>query len=67
MVDATCGNGYDTLMMLKMVADESSAGCVYGLDIQREALKSTSSLLDKTTSKAEVLTYIDLVVQLFCS
>ncbi|GAY42449.1 hypothetical protein CUMW_066950 [Citrus unshiu] len=53
VVDATCGNGYDTLMMLKMVADESSAGCVYGLDIQREALKSTSSLLDKTTSKAE--------------
>lgn len=53
MVDATCGNGYDTLMMLKMVADESSAGFVYGLDIQREALKSTSSLLDETPNKAE--------------
>lgn len=67
MVDATCGNGYDTLMMLKMVADESSAGCVYGLDIQGEALKSTSSLLDETPNKAEVLTYIDLLVHLFCS
>lgn len=53
VVDATCGNGYDTLMMLKMVADESSAGCVYGLDIQGEALKSTSSLLDETPNKAE--------------
>ncbi|XP_044504662.1 putative rRNA methylase YtqB isoform X2 [Mangifera indica] len=52
-VDATCGNGHDTLAMLKMVADESGMACVYGFDIQREALESTSSLLDGTVNQAE--------------
>ncbi|KAJ0100250.1 hypothetical protein Patl1_20833 [Pistacia atlantica] len=52
-VDATCGNGYDTLAMLKMVADESGTACVYGFDIQREALESTSSLLDETANQTE--------------
>jgi ubiquinone/menaquinone biosynthesis C-methylase UbiE len=26
VIDATCGNGYDTLAMVKMVADESARG-----------------------------------------
>ncbi|XP_031265962.1 uncharacterized protein LOC116124378 isoform X2 [Pistacia vera] len=52
-VDATCGNGYDTLAMLKMVADESGTARVYGFDIQREALESTSSLLDETANQTE--------------
>ncbi|GKB27548.1 S-adenosyl-L-methionine-dependent methyltransferases superfamily protein, partial [Tanacetum coccineum] len=46
VVDATCGNGYDTLAMLNMVSDESSSGRVYSLDIQESALKNTASLLD---------------------
>ncbi|XP_077253801.1 S-adenosyl-L-methionine-dependent methyltransferases superfamily protein isoform X2 [Tasmannia lanceolata] len=46
VVDATCGNGQDTLALLKMVADESGNGCVYGMDIQNSALENTSSLLD---------------------
>ncbi|GJW47440.1 putative rRNA methylase YtqB isoform X1 [Tanacetum coccineum] len=46
VVDATCGNGYDTLAMLNMVADESCSGRVYSLDIQEIALKNTASLLD---------------------
>ncbi|KAL5811484.1 hypothetical protein ACOSQ4_028052 [Xanthoceras sorbifolium] len=53
VVDATCGNGYDTLAMLKLVADESGTGCVYGLDVQGEALDNTSSLLDETVNRAE--------------
>ncbi|XP_010245779.1 PREDICTED: uncharacterized protein LOC104589231 isoform X2 [Nelumbo nucifera] len=47
VVDATCGNGYDTLAMLKLVADDSGNGCVYGMDIQTVALENTSLLLDR--------------------
>ncbi|XP_007022590.2 PREDICTED: putative rRNA methylase YtqB isoform X1 [Theobroma cacao] len=53
VIDATCGNGYDTLAMLKMVADESGSGRVYGIDIQIDALKNTSSLLDATVTQKE--------------
>ncbi|XP_042445244.1 putative rRNA methylase YtqB isoform X1 [Zingiber officinale] len=46
VIDATCGNGYDTLALLMMVSDESYNGCVFGMDIQQEALDNTSSLLE---------------------
>ncbi|CAK9146182.1 unnamed protein product [Ilex paraguariensis] len=46
VVNATCGNAYDTLVMLKMVADQSKRGRVYGMDVQKVAIESTSSLLD---------------------
>ena len=42
VIDATCGNGYDTLTMVKMVADESTKGCVYEMDIQNDALENTT-------------------------
>jgi methylase of polypeptide subunit release factors len=45
VVDATCGNGNDTLALLKMVADERGQGRVYGMDIQDSALEGTSSFL----------------------
>jgi len=54
VVDATCGNGYDTLALLKMVADESGKGCVYGMDIQGTALESTSSFLEESAGQNEV-------------
>lgn len=54
VIDATCGNGYDTLTLLKMVADESRQGRVYGLDVQKAALESTSSLLEQSVSSNEV-------------
>lgn len=50
VVDATCGNGHDTLALHRMVADESSAGVVYGMDIQQSALESTYALLDASAS-----------------
>ncbi|KAK6934715.1 putative rRNA methylase [Dillenia turbinata] len=53
VVDATCGNGYDTLAMVKMVADEPGSGCVYGFDIQENALENTSFLLDHSLSDHE--------------
>ncbi|KAJ4981612.1 hypothetical protein NE237_032449 [Protea cynaroides] len=46
VVDATCGNGHDTLAMVKLVVDESNRGCVYGMDIQNIAVENTSLLLD---------------------
>lgn len=46
VVDATCGNGYDTLAMVNMVSDKSHSGRVYAMDIQETALKNTMSLLD---------------------
>ncbi|KAF3436946.1 hypothetical protein FNV43_RR19699 [Rhamnella rubrinervis] len=53
VIDATCGNGYDTLAMLKMVADESGQGRVYGFDIQKEALGSAASLLEESVNPTE--------------
>lgn len=54
VIDATCGNGYDTLTLLKMVADESQQGRVYGFDVQKAALESTSSLLEQSVCSNEV-------------
>lgn len=54
VIDATCGNGYDTLAMLKMVADESGRGCVYAMDIQKDALVNTYSLLERSLNPNEV-------------
>lgn len=55
VIDATCGNGYDTLAMLKMVADKSQKGRVYALDLQDVALQNTRSLLDESLDDNEVL------------
>ena len=41
VVDATCGNGNDTLMLSKL------AKKVFAFDIQKEALKNTKELLNK--------------------
>ncbi|CAH1450710.1 unnamed protein product [Lactuca virosa] len=53
VVDATCGNGYDTLVMVNMVADKSRAGRVYAMDIQETAIKNTMSLLDRSLHSNE--------------
>ncbi|KAF7141039.1 hypothetical protein RHSIM_Rhsim06G0242100 [Rhododendron simsii] len=55
LVDATCGNGYDTLAMVKMVADKPSTGRVYAMDIQKAALESTSYLLDESLDSDELV------------
>ena len=54
VIDATCGNGYDTLTMVKMVADESARGCVYAMDIQNDALENASTLLEESLNPNEV-------------
>ncbi|XAR56916.1 hypothetical protein NMG60_11037567 [Bertholletia excelsa] len=53
LVDATCGNGHDTLAMVKMVADKPHSGHVYAMDVQKTALENTSSLLDESLNSDE--------------
>ncbi|XP_011095715.1 uncharacterized protein LOC105175089 [Sesamum indicum] len=53
VIDATCGNGYDTLAMLRLIADDTRRGRVYAMDLQKDALESTSSLLDCSVSADE--------------
>ncbi|XP_004488782.1 tRNA (mnm(5)s(2)U34)-methyltransferase, chloroplastic-like isoform X2 [Cicer arietinum] len=48
VIDATCGNGFDTLALLNLVADDSHNGYVYALDIQKDALDKTSLLLEES-------------------
>lgn len=42
-IDATVGNGYDTLFLAKRVG---SAGLVFGFDVQQQAIESTLSRLE---------------------
>ncbi len=42
VIDATCGNGNDTLMLSKLVGD---TGKVYAFDIQEKAIEQTKALL----------------------
>lgn len=43
VVDATCGNGHDTLALAEMVGPR---GTVHGFDLQQAALDSTRARLD---------------------
>ncbi|MCB1112242.1 MAG: class I SAM-dependent methyltransferase [Chlamydiales bacterium] len=42
-IDATCGNGYDTLFLAKLLKE----GTLYGLDIQLTAIEATRSHLQE--------------------
>lgn len=44
VIDATCGNGNDTLFLSKTVGDD---GHVFAFDIQEQALQETKALLTK--------------------
>jgi hypothetical protein len=43
VVDATCGNGHDTLLLAELVGPH---GKVWGFDIQQESLVATATLLE---------------------
>ena len=51
VVDATCGNGYDTLFLRQMVGE---SGKVYGFDIQQIALDNTLNLLKENNVRVEL-------------
>jgi len=56
VVDATCGNGHDTLLLAELVGDD---GKVYGFDIQDEALRATAARLTEAglRHRAELLAF----------
>lgn len=58
-IDATCGNGKDTLQLAKLI---SAAGMVIGLDIQKEAIDRTRALLEKELPPSQ-LSKIHLFLQ----
>ena len=49
VIDATTGNGHDTLFLSSLVGDE---GRVYGFDIQGYAIEKTTQLLQKAGGEA---------------
>ena len=51
VVDATCGNGHDTLLLARLVG---SAGKVWGFDIQEPALAATAALLEREGCREQV-------------
>src|SRR2546423_751462 len=49
VIDATCGNGLDTLCMAKLALTAES-GAVFGFDIQSQAIEKTRLLLQANLS-----------------
>lgn len=50
VIDATCGNGHDTLCLAKLALTEDS-GTVFAFDIQSKAIEKTKLLLQTNLSK----------------
>jgi SAM-dependent methyltransferase len=50
VIDATCGNGHDTLRLAQLVLTTHS-GKVVALDIQEEAIKNTKKILEENLGK----------------
>lgn len=53
-LDATAGNGFDTLFLARQVATE---GMVHAMDLQRDALRITQSLLERHGLEKYLSTY----------
>lgn len=51
MLDATCGNGHDTLFLANLVGPN---GTVYAFDIQEEAIEHTTARLIENNSLNQV-------------
>lgn len=56
VVDATAGNGHDTLFLAQAVAD---GGHVYAYDVQQQAIESTRSRLETAQIPAQCYTLLD--------
>lgn len=54
VVDATCGNGYDTVFLSQLVGD---SGRVFAFDVQKEAIDATDQRL-----KEVGIGYVDLIL-----
>ena len=56
VVDATMGNGYDTVYLAKKVGPK---GKVYAFDVQEEALKSTSKKVAREVATTKIAAKMD--------
>ncbi|EUJ17052.1 S-adenosylmethionine (SAM)-dependent methyltransferase [Listeria aquatica FSL S10-1188] len=54
VIDATCGNGHDTLFLAQLVGPN---GKVYAYDIQQTAIEKTEARLDEASCKNQVLLF----------
>jgi methylase of polypeptide subunit release factors len=54
-LDATAGNGFDTLFLAQLVKD---SGTVHVMDVQKDALSITGSLLERHGLKDRVTTHL---------
>lgn len=52
VIDATAGNGYDTLFLAELVGEQ---GHVYAFDIQQDALDATTERLGKLSNRATLV------------
>lgn len=69
-VDATCGNGRDTLYLAELILNEQS-GKVYAFDIQEKAIENTKALLqsklsEKTIQKIELICDSHCQIESYC-
>lgn len=55
LIDATCGNGHDTLKLCQLTLP---SGQVFAIDIQEKAIQSTKQLLSLHLSQMEQITFI---------
>lgn len=55
-MDATAGNGYDTLFLARLIGEE---GRVHAFDIQQQALDNTRALLSQAGLEHRVNLYLD--------
>lgn len=60
VIDATCGNGHDTLELAKLVCADNAPGYVYAFDVQEDALANSSYLLDEQLDSVQVLLNLGL-------
>lgn len=54
-IDATCGNGHDTLALAKRILP---SGKLYALDIQKSALGAAKKLVEETLGKQDNIVYL---------
>lgn len=52
-IDATCGNGNDTLILANLCLD-NSVGTLYAIDIQEDAIRNTQKLLSEHLPKQKL-------------
>ena len=51
VVDATCGNGHDTLLLAHLVLQKEGKGWIWVIDTQQQALTATQERIGGTVPK----------------